>query len=157
MKRANLPASENSENVARPVMIGRRELLTFVDWPVHRIRVKIDTGAYSSALDVAGLELREIEGGGRVARLRLALSRKHPDRFVEVEAPVVRLTVVRNSGGIPEPRPVIETTVRLGPVTKRIQVTLTRRHGMRFRMLIGRQALADDFVVDVSRKYLLRS
>jgi hypothetical protein len=52
---------------------------------------------------------------------------------------------------------VIETTVRLGPVTKRIQVTLTRRHGMRFRMLIGRQALADDFVVDVSRKYLLRS
>ncbi len=157
MKRANLPASEKPENVARPVTIGRREFLTFVDWPVHRIRVKIDTGAYSSALDVAGYELCEIAGHGTIARVRLALSRKHPERVTEVEAPVVRMTVVRNSGGVPEQRPVIETTVRLGPVTKRIQVTLTRRHGMRFRMLVGRQALTDDFVVDVSRKYLLRS
>jgi hypothetical protein len=156
MKRANLPASQDPENIARPVTIGRREFLTFADWPVHRIRAKIDTGAFSSALDVAGCELREIAGRGTIAHVRLALSRKHPERVIEVEAPVVRMTVVRNSGGIPEQRPVIETTVRLGPVTKRIQVTLTRRHGMRFRMLVGRQALTDDFVVDVSRKYLLR-
>jgi hypothetical protein len=129
----------------------------FVDWPVHRIKVKVDTGAYSSALDVERFEVREIDAGRRIARLWLALSRKHPERVIEVEAPVVRLTVVRNSGGVPEPRPVIETTVRLGPVTKRIQVTLTRRRRMRFRMILGRQAIAADFIVDVAKKYLLRS
>jgi hypothetical protein len=157
MKRANHTSAGDPLNVARPLTIGRREFLTFVDWPVRRFRVKIDTGAYSSALDVAEFEVHRVEEGGLVARLRMALSRKHPHRIAEVEAPVVRLTVVRNSGGIPEPRPVIETTVRLGPVTKRIHVTLTRRHGMRCRMLLGRQALAGDFVVDVARKYLLPS
>jgi hypothetical protein len=157
MKRANLPSSGKPENVALPLTIGRREFLTFVDWPVRRIRAKIDTGAYSSALDVAGYEVQERDGRPHAARVQLALSRKHPERVIEVEAPVVRMTVVRNSGGVPEHRPVIETTVRLGPVTKRIQITLTRRHGMRFRMLLGRQAIAADFVVDVAKKYLLRS
>jgi hypothetical protein len=157
MKRANLPSSEAPENVTLPLTIGRREFITFVDWPVRRLRAKIDTGAYTSALDVASYEVSENNGAGRVAKVRLAPSRKHPERVVEFEAPVVRMTVVRNSGGNPEQRPVIETTVRLGPVTKRIHVALTRRPGMRFRMLLGRRAIAGDFVVDVAKRYLLRS
>jgi hypothetical protein len=67
----------------------------------------------------------------------------------------VRMTVVRNSGGTLEQRPVIEAVVRLGDVEKKIQLTLTCRSGMRCRMLLGRQALAGDFVVDVARKYVL--
>src|SRR5436309_11138630 len=90
----------DAEAAARPLTIGRREFLTFVDWPIRRIRAKIDTGAYTSALDVAGYEL--IAMGGPLARLRLALSRKHPERIVEVEAAFVRMTVVRNSGCVPE-------------------------------------------------------
>jgi hypothetical protein len=46
--------------------------------------------------------------------------------------------------------------VRLGPVEKKIQLTLTFRTGMRCRMLLGRQALAGDFLVDVTRKDALR-
>jgi hypothetical protein len=153
MKGAN-PSS--AESASHPLTIGRREFLSFVDWPVPRIKVKIDTGAFSSALDMHGYELHECADGGRITRIRLALSRKHPERIVEVEAPVVRMTVVRNSSGVREQRPVIETTVKLGPVTKKVQITLARRHGMRFRMLLGRQALAGDFVVDVTRNYVLR-
>ena len=50
----------------------------------------------------------------------------------------------------------METQVRLGPLTKVIRLTVTNRAQMRFPIILGRQALAGDFIVDVSRKYLLR-
>jgi hypothetical protein len=124
---------------------------------VRRIKVKIDTGARTSALDVDGYDLVEVASQGLVARLHLALDRRHPQRFREVEAPVLRMVRVSNSGGVREWRPLIETEVRLGPLTKRIPLTITNRASMLFRMILGRQALAGDFVVDVSKKYLLRS
>ena len=48
----------------------------------------------------------------------------------------------------------VEVLVRLGPVEKRIHLTVTRRTGMRCRMLLGRAALLGDFMVDVRRKYV---
>ena len=64
---------------------------------------------------------------------------------------------VRNTGGIREERPVVETAVRLGPIHKRIRITITNRSSMRYRMILGREALNGDFLVDVSRKYLLKN
>jgi hypothetical protein len=55
-----------------------------------------------------------------------------------------------------EQRPVIETSVRLGPVVKRVRITVTNRSTMLFRMILGRKALEGDFIVDVSKKYLMR-
>jgi hypothetical protein len=63
---------------------------------------------------------------------------------------------VVDSGGHPEVRPVIETEMVLGPVRKKILLTLTNRSGMLFRMILGRKALEGDFRVDVAGKYLLR-
>jgi hypothetical protein len=138
------------------LLIGWKEKIALPDWNVRRIKVKVDTGARTSALDVVGYDLTEAPGGGLVARLRLALNPKHPDRLTVVEAPVLRLVVVRHSNGTCEQRPLIETRARLGPITKPIRLTVTNRASMRFRMILGRQALADHFVVDVSKRYLLR-
>jgi hypothetical protein len=145
-----------NHGTARPVRIGWKEYVELPEWKLRRIKVKVDTGARTSVLDVASYELLEVPGRGLVARLRLALSRKHPERVTVVEASVLRTVVVRNSSGVPEQRPLLETTIRLGPVTKRIRLTVTDRSPMRFRMLLGRLALAGDFVVDVGQKYLLR-
>jgi hypothetical protein len=141
---------------ARPVRIGWKEYVDLPEWGLRRVKLKVDTGARTSVLDVADYEVLEVPGRGLVARLRLRLSRKHPKRVTVLEAPVLRMVVVRNSGGVPEERPLLETTIRLGPVCKRIRLTVTNRSGMLFRMLLGRQALAGDFVVDVTEKYLLR-
>jgi hypothetical protein len=143
--------------VSTPLLIGRKEYLTFPDWDVPRLCVKVDTGAFSSALDVAGYELHRDDTGRLLARLTLCLSRRHPRRETIVFAPVVKMVGVTSSCGEREERPLLETTVRLGPVEKRIRMTVTDRAGMRCRMLLGRDALAGDFVVDVSKKYLLRS
>jgi hypothetical protein len=136
------------------LLIGRKEYVAFPDWGIRRIRAKVDTGARSSALDVLDYDLWEVEGQGLRARLRLALDRNRPDRYRVVEAAVVRMVAVRNSSGASESRPLIEATIRLGPVTRRIRVTLTDRTAMRHRMILGRQALRGQFVVDVSKKYL---
>ena len=137
------------------LLIGWKEYVVFPEWGLRRVRAKIDTGACTSALDVAGYDIEETPAGA-IAHLRLTLNRRLPDKVKLVSAPVVRSVVVRNSGGIAERRPVVEALVRLGPVEKRIHLTLTRRTGMRCRMLLGRAALNGHFVVDVRSKYILR-
>src|SRR5262249_52760903 len=134
--------------------VGWKEYVGLPDWGVRRVKAKIDTGARTSALDVAQCELRPATDGGLVAALRLSLDSRRPEQSVSVVVPVLRMLRVRNTGGQCEERPLIEATLRLGPVTKRILLTVTRRASMRFRMLLGRKALEGDFVVDVSRKYL---
>jgi hypothetical protein len=139
---------------APPLTVGWKEYVGLPDWGVRRVKAKIDTGARTSALDVARWELRTAGDGSIVADLSLALDPRRPERTVMVEVPVLRMISVRNSGGACEKRPLIETTLQLGPVTRRIQLTVTRRTSMRFRMLLGRKALEGEFIVDVSRKYL---
>jgi hypothetical protein len=138
-------------------LVGRREFVTLPEWGIQHIRAKVDTGARSSALDVLAYDLWQTADGSMHARLRLALNRKRPDRYRIIETPIVRMVAVRNTGGVRELRPLIETTMRLGPVTKRIRLTVTNRAAMRYRMILGREALRGDFVVDVSKKYVLAS
>jgi hypothetical protein len=137
-------------------MIGWKEFLGFPDWGIRRVKVKIDTGARSSALDVLSYDIRQTDAG-LIADLRLSLSRKHPERVNLVSAPVLKTVVVSSSTGTREERPLIEAVIRLGPIRKRIRITVTNRARMLFRMIVGRKALEGDFVVDVSKKYLLRS
>jgi hypothetical protein len=142
--------------VNRPLLIGWKEYVDLTEWKIGRVKVKIDTGARTSALDVLGYDLRQTPHQGLIAELRLALKRKQPGRVKVIQAPVLGTVVVRHPNGNSEQRPVIETLVRLGPITKRVRVTLTNRRQMLFRMILGRKALEGDFLVDVSKKYLLR-
>jgi predicted deacylase len=133
------------------------EHVTLPDLAIPRLKAKIDTGARTSALhvvrmrtvDTAGGPLRRpileitVPGGGR--------GRK-PHR---VRAAVRGYVVVRDTSGRMERRPVIETALHLGPIRKRIAVTLTNRGDMLFPMLIGRTALGAGVVVDPARRYLL--
>jgi hypothetical protein len=138
----------------RLLLIGRREYVDFPDWGVRRIRAKIDTGAWSSALDVSGYELGEDERGRPVAHFRLERARQGARR-VKVTAPVVGMVSVTSSTGTREQRPLLEVPIRVGPVTRSIRLTLANRLGRRTPMLLGRQALAGVFLVDVRSKYLL--
>jgi hypothetical protein len=138
-----------------PIVIGWKEFIDFPEWNIHAIKAKIDTGARTSALGVSSYELREADGAGIVAELRLALDRKQPERLTRIQTPVLKMVVVRNSSGIPEQRPLIETEIRIGQVRRRVRLTVANRARMRFRMILGRKALEGAFVVDVSRKYLL--
>jgi len=139
-----------------PLIIGWKEYVEFVDWRIRHVRAKIDTGARTSAIGVVSYEIIEDPVRGMVAVLWLALNRRHPDRVRKIVTPVLRMIVVSNSSGMREKRPLVETTLRIGPVEKVVQFTVTNRSAMRFGMILGRKALHGDFVVDVSKKYLLK-
>src|SRR5262249_32781399 len=151
----NSKIENRKAKTSEPLVIGRKEYVAFPTWGIRRIRAKVDTGAHTSALDVLGYDLWEVEGQGLHARLRLALNRKRPDRYRVVEMPVLCMVSVCNTGGVRELRPVVETTIQLGPVTRRIRLSVTDRTAMRHRMILGREALHGAFIVDVSRTYLM--
>jgi len=131
-------------------LIGVAERVDLPDWGVERLRAKIDTGARTSALHVQKVE--ELEGD-RV-RFSIVLHRNRHDERVTVEAPVSRRSRVRSSSGRAQERIFVKTTLVLGDVVKEIEVSLASRKRMIFRMLLGRQALGEDFLIDASRRYV---
>jgi len=139
------------------VVIGWKEYLALPELGIPRIKAKVDTGARSSALHVEGLTVLERHADGTAeVGFEVPLGRLEPIQRVRCTAHVLRHARITDSSGNSEVRPVIVTEMRLGPVRKQVVLTLTDRAGMLFRMLLGRKALEGDFVVDVSRKYLLR-
>src|SRR5262245_57394097 len=139
-----------------PITLGWKEYIDLPAWGLSRVKAKIDTGARTTALGAAALTLHAEPDGSTTAELQLRLFRRHPERVATVTAPVVGQMRVRNSGGVYELRPVIETTIGFGPLVKRVRMTVTDRSRMLFPIIVGRKALEGDFLVDVSRKYLLR-
>lgn len=136
-----------------PVVIGWKERVGFPDWGVRRVRVKVDTGARTSALGADFYNLSDDPLLGRVVELTITFDRKRPDRQTSIRAPLLGQAIVCNSSGMREQRPVIETTLRLGPVTKPVRFTITNRSRMRFPVILGRRALAGDFLIDVERAF----
>ena len=140
-----------------PLEIGWKEYLDLPELGIFRLKAKMDTGARTSALHVDSLTVLEtLPDGTEIAELEIGLDRRRPERRVKTRVALLGRLRVKDTGGHGEVRPYLETELALGPVRKRIRLTLTNRSGMLFRMILSRKALEGDFVVNTSRKYLLR-
>jgi hypothetical protein len=143
------------ERAAELPVIGWKEYVALPELGVASLKAKIDTGARTSALHVAAIRRLTPEVAGEAdLEITLAPDRRRPERLVQARVRQIARIPVTDSGGHTDLRPVIETLVVLGPVAKRIRITLADRSTMLFRMILGRKAVEGDFVVDVSRKYL---
>lgn len=142
-------------------VLGWKEDAALPEWGIPRLRVKLDTGAKTSAIHVRSSEvIGEHHREGRalpVLRLIIPLSRLHQDRIATVEAPVIGYKNVRDTSATAENRPVVRTRLVCGPIDREIDVTVTDRTGMIFRMILGRQALAGHALVDPALGYATRS
>ncbi|NNF44794.1 MAG: ATP-dependent zinc protease, partial [Phycisphaerales bacterium] len=117
-------------------MIGWRERVDLPDWGVRRIRAKIDTGARTSAIDVAQIETLADD------RVRFeVVVRDRPRRVTKwIEADTARQSVVKPSSGERQQRVVCRTTMGIAGIEHEIELSLVCRQGMLCRMLIGRTA-----------------
>lgn len=136
----------------RPVL-GWREWVRLPELGVDRIKVKVDTGARSSSLHAYDVQRVERDGETRL-RFQVHPVQRDDSVVVETEVPLHEERKVRPSTGRQTVRPVIVTEVQLAGRRFPIEVTLANRDRMGFRMLLGREALADRFLVDASGSFL---
>lgn len=133
--------------------VGWREWVGLPDWGVEAIKAKIDTGARTSALHAFDVELFERDGS-EWARFAVQPWQRSDDDVAIVEAVRVDHRTITSSSGTRSDRPVVRARLLLGGRQVDAEVTLTRRDEMGFRMLIGREALAQGFLVDPAASYL---
>lgn len=135
-------------------MIGWREWAAFPDLGVERINAKIDTGAKTSAIHAHHIHVLDGDEGPWVEfTLHPHRRRKAPEIFCST--PLIDTRRVKSSNGRTEERMVINTPFRMGDQIWPIELTLTNRDEMGYRVLIGRDALADKFLIDPGASYLL--
>jgi hypothetical protein len=131
------------------MVLGWREWVALPQLGIPALKVKVDTGARTSALHAFGIERL---AGGRV-RFRVHPDQNHDVDEVVAEAELVDERVVRTSGGHSELRPVVRTQVTMSELEFPVELTLSNRAMLGFRMLLGREAIRGRFLIDPRRSY----
>ena len=121
------------------LVMGWEEWLSFPDLGIPAIKAKIDTGAKTSALHA--VSIRPEKGNARKVRFIVQPNPDEPRLLYECVAPVIDIREITSSNGIPEHRYVIEAVIQVGGVKWPVEVTLTNREQMSYKMLLGRSAL----------------
>ena len=134
--------------------LGWREWVGLNDLNLPAIKAKIDTGARTSALHAFELE-PVLENGIERIRFKIHPQQKNNEVVISCIADIADQREVRDSGGHVETRWVIVSNLTIGKLSWPIELTLTSRDDMRFRMLIGRRAMKNRIVVDPTRSYLV--
>jgi hypothetical protein len=133
--------------------IGWREWIELPAFGNARIKAKIDTGARTSAVHAWDIKPFERDGAKWV-KFELHPKQKNNTFRIPCEAPVLDERLVRSSNGQISKRFVIRTKLKLGSRTWPIDLTLSRRDEMGFRMLLGRTALRKKVLIDPAASYL---
>lgn len=130
-------------------IIGWQEYVDFPEWNIKGIRAKVDTGARTSALHVENIKVMD---DGKIG-FRVILNNNKRHKLVT--AKILKRGNVKSSIGIKTARWFVETKIKIGDHERMVKLTLVGREGMNFRMLLGRTAIEDLFLVDVDRSFLL--
>jgi hypothetical protein len=132
--------------------IGWREEIALPDLGIKSMRAKIDTGARTSALNTTNLETFQRDGHEWV---RFSLPAHGEESNERYEAQLADTRDIKNTGGVAETRPIIETTVVLGKRAWVIEISLADRENMQFDMIVGRTALRPKRLMVNSRRSFL--
>jgi hypothetical protein len=126
------------------ITIGEVEDVILMPWGV-RLPARIDTGAAKSSLDARDLKVKN-----NMAEFKLP--KKYGD--LQIHLPVIGWQDIR-SADFREKRPVVEITLCMGPKLLHIEVNLNDRSTVKYPLIVGRNALKDNFVIDCGQLHCL--
>ncbi|MCA0180812.1 MAG: RimK/LysX family protein [Actinobacteria bacterium] len=131
---------------------GWREWVSLPKAKVRWIKAKLDTGAKSSAIHAFDIEPFE-RGGAEWVRFAIHPWQRRDDEAIVVTSPILDRRIVRSSSGHEEERIAVPMVVRLVGRRMTVEMTLSKRDEMGFRMLLGREALSQGFLIDPAQSY----
>lgn len=149
-----LPVNKLRQHSPKPEL-GWKEWVALPELGIPLIKAKVDTGARTAALDTISLQ-EFAQDGIAMARFEVRVkNQKHVAATkLTCTARVMDSRMVTNSGGVAERRVVITTGLLIGNKIRQVEITLTNRNSMKFRILLGRTSIGKDFVVNPGKSYL---
>ena len=138
------------------VILGSEEWFSFPELDIPAIKARIDSGAKTSALHAINIAPFQKDGENWV-KFDVNPIQNDLKTVIHCQAPLVDKRVVKSSSGFREQRFVIRTTLDIGSGNWPIEMTLTNRDSMGFRMLLGREAMSGRVLVDPEQKYVLKN
>jgi hypothetical protein len=136
------------------ITVGWREWVLLPELGLPGIKAKIDTGARTSCLHAFSVESFE-KNGSEWVRFGIHPHQNDTDTEIYSEAEVTDKRMVSDSGGHKEERYVIMTDLVMAEQRWPVEITLTNRDTMLFRMLIGRTAMENKIMVNPAKSFLL--
>jgi ribosomal protein S6--L-glutamate ligase len=136
------------------IILGSEEWCAFPNLGIPAIKARVDSGAKTSALHAINIA-PFIKNDANWVKFDINPIQNNLKTVIHCEALLVDKRIVKSSSGFREQRYVIQTTINVGNDSWDIEMTLTNRDSMGFRMLLGREAMSGRILVDPEQKYLL--
>lgn len=135
------------------IVIGWQEIISLPQIGIAAIDAKIDTGAKTSSLHAENIKFFN-KNGKEYVSFDVHPVRKHKEVVIQCQALVTEKRKVKSSSGCEERRPMIRTNIKIGDHIFDIDLNLTKRDYMQSRMLLGRDAMKGNIIIDTQYKYL---
>lgn len=129
------------------IVIGKEEWCSLPELNLPAIKARVDSGARTSSLHAFNIKLIK-RNNEKWVKFDIHPIQRDKKTSIQCKAKLVEHRDVKSSSGHTEKRPVIETELRIGSEHHRIQITLTNRDSMGYRMLLGREAMQGRMLVD---------
>ena len=136
------------------IILGSEEWCSFPELGIPAIKARVDSGAKTSALHAINIVPFTKEGVNWI-KFDINPIQNNLKTVIHCEALLIDKRIVKSSSGYREQRYVIQTNINIGNDNWPIEMTLTNRDSMGFRMLLGREAMSVRILVDPEQKYLL--
>jgi hypothetical protein len=141
------------QNDSDKIILGWREWVSLPQLNLPAVKAKIDTGAKTSALHAFYVRSYQKESVDMVKFLIHPIQ-ANANFQVECHAIILDQRKIADSGGHKEMRYVVKSMITIGDRSWPIELSLTNRDTMRFRMLLGRRAMEHSALVEPSASYL---
>ena len=136
------------------IILGSEEWCSFPELGIPAIKARVDSGAKTSALHAINIA-PFVKDGINWVKFDINPIQNNLKTVIHCEALLIDKRVVKSSSGFREQRYVIQSNINIGSDLWAIEMTLTNRDSMGFRMLLGREAMSGRILVDPQQQYLL--